>query len=118
MERLFKTGIILIILLLTSAAYAEWLVCDVPDKTIEGNDVVRYAVKIDNSAWAMVDYTEGVDPLTGETVVLVWDISEIENAHFEVYAVGVDGRWSAESTPFDLVPGPLNLNGLRIIQEP
>ncbi len=98
-----------IVSFVSAANAAEWLACDIPDAA---QDVVSYAVIVDSDPEVIVPYLVNLTL----NVIILWDITALDTAHFEIYAINSQGRRSA-SAPFDLRAAPLPPSGFRIIPE-
>ena len=96
------------LLLWTSGALAdEWLACDVPDVT---ENVTEYAIIVDAQPEQIVPIN-----IVGSDVLLL-DITALDAAAITVQAINSQGRRS-DPTPFNLLPAPSALSGMRIIEE-
>jgi len=91
------------------SANAEWLACDIP---AEDQGVTQYAVVMNGGDETLVPYTLNS---TAE-YVLLWDVSNITTAQFEISAVNDQGRRSS-ATPFVLKAAPSPSSGYRLIKD-
>jgi hypothetical protein len=89
-------------------AAAEWLGCDIPNPA---ENVTEYAVIVDSQPEVIVPYRAN----SAGDAVLLWDITNITNANFAVYAINSQGRRSAVPTPFGLLAAPSGPSGAKIV---
>jgi len=104
------TCLVIILLGFASGANAEWLGCDIPDA---GQDIAEYAVIVDSQPEVIVAYQLN----TAADTVLIWDIENLDTAHFEIFAINSQGRRSQTAAPFDLRAKPLAPGPFRIVPE-
>lgn len=85
----------------------EWLACDPPAETISGYNVIF------NGASAV--FVPFQLSLSGNDSLL-WNITGIDSATFEIQAINDQGRKS-DFIPFVLNPKPKDASGFRTIEE-
>ena len=97
-------------LFLALPVQAEWLAALVTDVD---PGAVEHAVVVDGAPEVIVPRALSVEG----THVLFWDISAMDTAHFEIWAIDDHGRRSVVSAPFDLRPAPSVPMRFRIVLE-
>jgi hypothetical protein len=104
------TAFVIIFSIASLSGAAEWLAWDIPDAA---QDVTGYAVALNSDPEVIVPYRLNA----AADAVLGWNITDLDTAHFEIWAINSQGRRSATSAPFELKPAPSASAGHRIIQE-
>jgi len=77
----------------------EWLACDVPDPA---QNVTEYAIVIDSQPEVIVP----INVSTQHNAVLLYDVTALNTANFEVFSINNQGRRSETPSPFVLLVKP------------
>ena len=101
-----KAIIILIVLMIAIPASADWLVCDIPP----AGTVTEYALEIDGQPEVIVPYEEH------QGYVKLMDVTGVDTATINVWAINSQGRRSDVTGPFVLLSKPLPPAGPRIVE--
>ena len=106
-----KKPTIIFLLLFAGYSYAdEWLAAAVGDVD---QRAVAHAVVVDGQPEVIVERQLS----RNGRYVLFWNVTDIETAQFEIWAIDAQGRRSKDSAPFELLAGPIVQSDFKIIVE-